>query len=67
MAEAQKCEEVLKMLQDQKEALWERLAQRMADASAERERQIEAGEEESRVEITMDMTDLDYSIITEQG
>ncbi len=67
MVEAQKCEKALKMLQDQKEALWERLAQRIADASVERDRQIEAGEEESRVDIMMDMTDLDYSIVTEQG
>ncbi len=65
--EAKKCEEMLKQLQDQREVLWEHLAERMAAVSAKRDQQIEVGEEKSRVDITMDTTDLDYSTVTEQG
>ncbi len=36
-------------------------------ADAEQAKQIEAGEEESRVDITMDTSGLDYSVIEEQG
>ncbi len=65
--EVQKCDEASKTLQEQKEALWERLAKRKADIEVERDRRIQRGEEESRDDITMDTTDLDYSIVAEQG
>ncbi len=58
---------MLKALQDQKEVLWQRLEQRVAEVSVKRVQWIEAGEEESRVDITMDMTNLDYSTVAEQG
>ncbi len=55
------------MLQEQKEAVWERLAKRKARMDVEWDQWIQAGEEESRVDIMVDMADLDHSIIAEQG
>ncbi len=66
--EAWKHGEMLKALKEQKEALWQRLAQRLAEVSAKRsDQQIEVGEEESRVEITMDTSEMDCSTVVEQG
>ncbi len=60
MVEAQKCEEALKMLQEQKERYWARMTKRKLDLEAVRDRQIEVGEEASRVDISMDTTEMDY-------
>ncbi len=65
--EARKREETLKVLQDQKEVLWECLTQRVAEVGVKRDQRIEAGEEESRVDITMDTSKLDYLTVIEQG
>ncbi len=65
--EAQECDRALDQLQKQKEMLWEHLEKRKAALEAEWDQRIQAGEEESRVNINMDTSDMDHSIVAEQG
>ncbi len=65
--EVQECNKALDMLQKQKEALWACLEKKKAEMEAEQDRWIQAGEEESRVDIMMDTSDMDCSIVAEQG
>ncbi len=54
-------------LAEQKEWLLEKMKRRKEIADVEQAKRIEAGEEESRVDITMDTSSLDYPVIEEQG
>ncbi len=65
--ETRKCDEALQMLKDQREACCAHITQRKRDLEAEWDRWILAGEEESSIAIMMDMTDMDYTIVTEHG
>ncbi len=54
-------------MQIRRDALWECLTWKLDEEVAKRDQQVRAGEEESRVDIMMDMTKMDYMNVAEQG
>ncbi len=65
--EAVEWDATLMQLEEQKVALLELMKKRKDKADAERDQWIWDSEEESLVEISMDMGEMDYSAIEEQG
>ncbi len=65
--EGQECEKVLKQIEEQKKALWEWMKKRQDEMDEAQNQWIRVSEEESRVDISTDTGDMDYSVIAEQG
>ncbi len=65
--ETKETEATFRRLDEQKEQLLALMKKRKEIADAEWVKWIEAGEEESIVEITMETSTLDYSVVEEQG